>query len=57
VLDPAYTAKALAGLIGRLGEGSIEAGAGVVFVHTGGAPGLFAQSAAIARSLGNSAFS
>ncbi len=57
VLDPAYTAKALAGLIGRLGEGSIEAGAGVVFVHTGGAPGLFAQSAAIAKSLGDSAAS
>jgi len=57
VLDPAYTAKALAGLIGRLGEGSIEAGAGVVFVHTGGAPGLFAQSAAIAQSLGDSAAS
>jgi 1-aminocyclopropane-1-carboxylate deaminase/D-cysteine desulfhydrase-like pyridoxal-dependent ACC family enzyme len=57
VLDPAYTAKALAGLIARLGEGSVDAGTGVVFVHTGVAPGLFAQSAAIARSLGDSALS
>ena len=55
VLDPAYTAKALAGLIGRLGEGSIDAGARVVFVHTGGAPRLFAQSAAVAPSLGDGA--
>jgi 1-aminocyclopropane-1-carboxylate deaminase/D-cysteine desulfhydrase-like pyridoxal-dependent ACC family enzyme len=51
VLDPAYTAKALAALIARLGDGRITAEARVIFVHTGSAPGFFAQTAAIGRYL------
>jgi D-cysteine desulfhydrase family pyridoxal phosphate-dependent enzyme len=42
VLDPVYTAKTAAGLIARCRNGSLGADGPVVFVHTGGAPGLFA---------------
>ncbi len=42
VLDPVYTGKTMAGLIGLAGAGELPAGAAVIFVHTGGAPGLFA---------------
>ncbi len=42
VLDPVYTAKALAALRTWVGDGRIEPGARVVFWHTGGAPALFA---------------
>ncbi|MBL8481721.1 MAG: D-cysteine desulfhydrase family protein [Rhodocyclaceae bacterium] len=42
VLDPVYTGKAMAGLIGLFRQGYFGAGDGVVFVHTGGAPGVFA---------------
>jgi 1-aminocyclopropane-1-carboxylate deaminase/D-cysteine desulfhydrase-like pyridoxal-dependent ACC family enzyme len=42
VLDPVYTAKALAALRTWVADGRIEAGARVVFWHTGGAPALFA---------------
>lgn len=44
LLDPVYTAKAFAHVLARLGEG----GTGdLVFVHTGGAPGLFAYTDAL----------
>lgn len=42
VLDPVYTAKAAAGLIAGCRNGNLGADGPVVFVHTGGAPGLFA---------------
>ncbi len=42
VLDPVYTAKAGAGLLAWVREGSIPPGDTVLFWHTGGAPGLFA---------------
>jgi D-cysteine desulfhydrase family pyridoxal phosphate-dependent enzyme len=42
-LDPTYTGKALAGLIGEIRAGRIQAGETVVFLHTGGEPGLFAH--------------
>ncbi|KAA0234194.1 MAG: L-cysteate sulfo-lyase [Acidimicrobiales bacterium] len=42
VLDPVYTGKAMAGLIGLIRSGHIGSGETVVFVHTGGTPGLFA---------------
>ncbi len=42
ILDPVYTGKAMAGLIGHLRDGLIRPDENVVFVHTGGAPGLFA---------------
>ncbi len=42
LLDPVYTGKAMAGLIGLVQRGEIAAGERVVFVHTGGAPALYA---------------
>jgi D-cysteine desulfhydrase family pyridoxal phosphate-dependent enzyme len=43
LLDPVYTAKALAGLRAGLAEGSIERDQRVVFLHTGGAFGLLSE--------------
>lgn len=40
--DPVYTGKGLAGLISFVREGRFSGGDAVVFVHTGGAPALFA---------------
>jgi D-cysteine desulfhydrase family pyridoxal phosphate-dependent enzyme len=40
VLDPVYTGKAAAALLAWAREGRLPTGSGVVFVHTGGAPGL-----------------
>ncbi|MEA2844007.1 MAG: D-cysteine desulfhydrase [Actinomycetota bacterium] len=42
VLDPVYTGKAMAGLVAARREGRIGPGTRTVFLHTGGAPGLFA---------------
>ena len=42
ILDPVYTAKAMAGLIAARREGRIAADKRVVFLHTGGMPALFA---------------
>jgi 1-aminocyclopropane-1-carboxylate deaminase/D-cysteine desulfhydrase-like pyridoxal-dependent ACC family enzyme len=41
LLDPVYTGRSLAGLIMRVREGVIPAGSTVLFIHTGGLPGLF----------------
>ena len=41
LLDPTYTAKALAGLIDHLRQGRIRTQERVLFLHTGGAPALF----------------
>ena len=43
-LDPVYTGKAFAGLIAMAGEGAFRSTDNVLFVHTGGAGGLFAVS-------------
>lgn len=43
ILDPVYTGKAMAGLIGWAREGRFGPGDKVVFWHTGGAPALFAE--------------
>jgi D-cysteine desulfhydrase len=40
-LDPVYTGKAAAALIGAIREGVIGSDETVVFLHTGGLPGLF----------------
>ncbi|MBR9851943.1 MAG: D-cysteine desulfhydrase family protein [Rhodobacteraceae bacterium] len=40
-LDPVYTAKTFAGLLGLLKEGRILPGQKVVMLHTGGLPALF----------------
>jgi D-cysteine desulfhydrase len=41
VLDPVYTARALAGLRAAVARNEISPGERTVFVHTGGLPGLF----------------
>jgi 1-aminocyclopropane-1-carboxylate deaminase/D-cysteine desulfhydrase-like pyridoxal-dependent ACC family enzyme len=41
-LDPVYSGKAMAGLIGELRKGRISSDETVVFVHTGGVPIIFA---------------
>ncbi len=48
VLDPVYSAKGLAGLIALVGAGRWRPDDDVVFIHTGGAPALFAYAAALA---------
>ncbi|UWQ75314.1 D-cysteine desulfhydrase family protein [Leisingera sp. M658] len=42
LLDPVYSAKTFAGLLGLLEEGSIRKGQKVLLLHTGGLPALFA---------------
>ena len=42
LLDPVYTGKAMSGLIAAVQRGEMARDATVVFVHTGGAPALFA---------------
>ena len=41
LLDPCYTAKAMAGLIRDVRSGGLAASGCVVFLHTGGTPALF----------------
>jgi D-cysteine desulfhydrase/L-cysteate sulfo-lyase len=42
LLDPVYTAKAMAGLIARLRTGTFAGSRSVLFWHTGGQIGYFA---------------
>jgi 1-aminocyclopropane-1-carboxylate deaminase/D-cysteine desulfhydrase-like pyridoxal-dependent ACC family enzyme len=42
LLDPVYTARAAAEMIGDIRLGRLPAGSSVVFVHTGGTPAVFA---------------
>lgn len=42
LLDPVYTGKAAAGLVDQVRRGAFPAAANVVFLHTGGAPALYA---------------
>jgi len=42
LLDPVYTGKVMAGLIGLARVGELRAGERVLFLHTGGMPSLFA---------------
>jgi L-cysteate sulfo-lyase len=44
VLDPVYLAKSLAGLIAFVCAGRWTSGQDIVFIHTGGAPALFAYT-------------
>ncbi len=41
LLEPVYTAKALSGLAAAVADGEVRRGEPVVFLHTGGLPGLF----------------
>ncbi|HEV7228754.1 D-cysteine desulfhydrase [Brevundimonas sp.] len=52
VLDPVYSAKAMKGLIARAAEFRGET---VVFLHTGGAQGLFGYQSVVGEALGASA--
>jgi L-cysteate sulfo-lyase len=47
-LDPVYSGKGFAGLIDLIRRGHFKAGQTVVFVHTGGAVGLFAYRSVFA---------
>lgn len=42
LLDPVYSGKAMAGLIDLLRKGYFRKGSNVLFLHTGGAPALYA---------------
>lgn len=46
LLDPVYSGKAMAGLLTLIAEGTFGADDNVVFVHTGGAAGLFGYRSA-----------
>lgn len=51
VLDPVYTGKALAGLATLARSGDLGSAATAVFLHSGGTPGLFAHTKAMAEAL------
>lgn len=46
-LDPVYTSKSFAAVIGLVEEGVIAKGSRVLFVHTGGSPAIFAYQNAL----------
>ena len=48
ILDPVYTGKAMAGLIQRA---EVSEGRGLLFMHTGGQPALFAYEDDLTKSL------
>ena len=47
LLDPVYTGKIMAGLIGLSREGYFRKGENVLFIHTGGLPSLHAYEAVV----------
>lgn len=47
LLDPVYTGKVMAGLIGLVREGRFRRGQRVLFLHTGGWPSLFGSEAVL----------
>lgn len=47
LLDPVYTGKVMAGLIGLARAGTLPVGERVLFLHTGGLPSLFAYQDAL----------
>jgi L-cysteate sulfo-lyase len=49
ILDPVYTGKAMAGMLDLIGQGYFGRDGTVVFLHTGGVPGLFAFPEIITR--------
>lgn len=52
IVDPTYTGKVLAGLKQLAETGTIARGARVLFVHTGGTPGLFGYVEPLRQRLG-----
>ena len=51
-LDPVYSGKAAAGMVSLIEDGSIAADETVLFLHTGGLPGLFAYTPEASAFLG-----
>ncbi len=51
LLDPIYTAKAMAGLVSDIRKGRLADAKNVVFVHTGGTPALFAYNEELATGI------
>ncbi|NUZ07831.1 D-cysteine desulfhydrase [Piscinibacter koreensis] len=51
LLDPVYTGKVMAGLIGLARQGRFKAGERVLFLHTGGAPSVHAYEAELLGSM------
>jgi L-cysteate sulfo-lyase len=49
-LDPVYAGKAMAGLIDLVRSGRCRADDTVIWIHTGGVPGLFAYPSAMTRA-------
>lgn len=49
LLDPVYSGKGFAGLIGNIADGRFSATENVVFLHTGGSAGLFGYRTAFAE--------
>jgi D-cysteine desulfhydrase len=47
LLDPVYTGKAMAGLIGLVRRGAFKKGQRVLFLHTGGSPALYAYQSVL----------
>jgi len=47
ILDPVYSGKAMAGLLGLIASGRATGFDRIVFLHTGGLPSLFAYAAAL----------
>jgi D-cysteine desulfhydrase len=47
LLDPVYTGKTMAGLIALIRRGTFKKGEHVLFVHTGGAPALYAYQSVL----------
>ncbi|HEB54680.1 MAG TPA: pyridoxal-phosphate dependent enzyme, partial [bacterium] len=47
LLDPVYTGKVMAGLVGMARDGTIGKHENVMFLHTGGMPSLFAYQNAL----------
>jgi 1-aminocyclopropane-1-carboxylate deaminase/D-cysteine desulfhydrase-like pyridoxal-dependent ACC family enzyme len=52
-LDPVYSGKGMAGLIGLARDGHFADGGPVVWIHTGGSPGIFAYPQTMARASGH----
>jgi L-cysteate sulfo-lyase len=52
LLDPVYSGKAMAGLIDLIRKGEIRKGEKVVFLHTGGAVGLFGYQGVFEQAMG-----
>jgi D-cysteine desulfhydrase len=55
LLDPVYTGKAMAGLLALVRRGTFKKGERVLFLHTGGAPALYAYQGVLLGGSGRKA--